>query len=132
MDQTISSESGQGQKAFDSCVGRSIVPGVQYTVLDSNRIIFEYLGGLVEGLQIPKRPFILCIVDIFKETTKNRELGIVMVHLTMRRVFQIFERISLLIESRNGVENIVGMMKLREIYRKRLAILGPSYGKMNS
>src|SRR3972149_3008401 len=49
---------------------------------------------------------------------------------TMRRVFQIFEGISLLIESRNGVENIVGMMNLREIHRKILALMGSSYEKM--
>ncbi len=49
---------------------------------------------------------------------------------TMRRVFQIFEGISLLIESRNGVENIVGMMNIREIHRKILALLGSNYEKM--
>lgn len=49
---------------------------------------------------------------------------------TMRRVFQIFEGISLLIESRDGDEKIVGMMNLREIHRKILALLGASYEKM--
>jgi hypothetical protein len=48
----------------------------------------------------------------------------------MRRVFQIFEGISLLIESRDGDEKIVGMMNLREIHRKILALLGSSYEKM--
>ncbi len=49
---------------------------------------------------------------------------------TMRRVFQIFEGISLLIESRDGDEKIVGMINLREIHRKILALLGASYEKM--
>jgi hypothetical protein len=48
----------------------------------------------------------------------------------MRRVFQIFEEISLLIESRDGDEKIVGMINLREIHRKILALLGTSYEKM--
>jgi transposase len=49
---------------------------------------------------------------------------------TMRRVFQIFEGISLLIESKDGNGKIVGMMNLREIHRKILALLGASYEKM--
>lgn len=49
---------------------------------------------------------------------------------TMRRVFQMFEGISLLIKLRNGVERIAGMLNLREIHRKILALLGKSYEKM--
>ncbi len=49
---------------------------------------------------------------------------------TMRRVFQMFEGISLLITLRNGVGRIVGMMNLREIHRKILALVGKSYEKM--
>ncbi len=52
------------------------------------------------------------------------------VNPTMRRVFQIFEGITLLIDSRNGVENIVGMMNLKEIHRKILALLGSNYEKI--
>ena len=49
---------------------------------------------------------------------------------TMRRVFQMFEGISLLIRLRNGVERIAGILNLREIHRKILALLGKSYEKM--
>ncbi len=49
---------------------------------------------------------------------------------TMRRVFQLFEGISLLFESRNGVEILVGTMNLREIHRKILALMGSNYEKM--
>lgn len=52
------------------------------------------------------------------------------VNPTMRRVFQIFEGISLLIESRDGNEKIVGMMNLKEIHRKILALLGSGYEKI--
>ncbi len=45
-------------------------------------------------------------------------------------VFQIFEGNSQLIESRNGVEIIVGIMNLREIHRKILALMGSSYEKI--
>ncbi len=52
------------------------------------------------------------------------------VNPTMRRVFQIFEGISLLIESKDGNEKIVGMINLKEIHRKILALLGSAYEKI--
>jgi hypothetical protein len=48
----------------------------------------------------------------------------------IEQLAQDFERISLLIESKEGNEKIVGMTNLREIHIKILALLGASYEKM--
>ncbi len=49
MNQTISSESDQAQKAFDSRIGRSVVPGVQYRVPDSDRISLNMQAAWQRG-----------------------------------------------------------------------------------
>ncbi len=49
---------------------------------------------------------------------------------TMRRVFQMFEGITLLIKMKNGVERIVGILNIKEIHRKILALMGREYEKM--
>ncbi len=48
----------------------------------------------------------------------------------MRRVFQMFEEVTVLLRLRNGVERIAGMLNLRDIHRKILALSGKSYEKM--
>ncbi len=49
---------------------------------------------------------------------------------TMRRVFQMFDGISLLIVLENGVEKIVGVLNLTEIQKKILSLMGEDYEKM--
>jgi len=49
---------------------------------------------------------------------------------TMRRVFQMFDGISLLIILENEVEKIVGVLNLTEIQKKILSLLGEDYKKM--
>ncbi len=49
---------------------------------------------------------------------------------TMRWVFQIFDGIHLLVELRDGIENIVGILNIKEIHRKILALLGTDYEKI--
>ena len=49
---------------------------------------------------------------------------------TMRRVFQMFDGISLLIVLENEVEKIVGVLNLTEIQKKILSLLGEDYKKM--
>lgn len=70
-----------------------------------------------------------------KALEENREsipnqLGKPTMKPTMRRVFQMFDGISLLINLENDVEKIVGMLNLNEIQRKILALLGGDYEKM--
>ncbi|MCX9084841.1 MAG: IS1634 family transposase [Candidatus Methanoperedens sp.] len=49
---------------------------------------------------------------------------------TMRRVFQMFDGISLLILLENEVEKIVGVLNLTEIQKKILSLMGGDYEKM--
>ena len=66
----------------------------------------------------------------FRNETVPDQKGKPTANPTMRRIFQIFEGISLLIESRDGNVKIIGVMNLREIHRKILALLGSNYEKM--
>ena len=64
-----------------------------------------------------------------KESIPN-QLGKQTMKPTMRRVFQMFDGISLLIVLENEVEKIVGVLNLIEIQRKIFALLCEDYKKM--
>jgi transposase len=64
-----------------------------------------------------------------KESIPN-QLGKPTMKPTMRRVFQMFDGISLLIVLENEVEKIVGVLNLTEIQKKILSLMGGDYEKM--
>ncbi len=64
-----------------------------------------------------------------KESIPN-QLGKQTMKPTMRRVFQMFDGISLLIVIENEVEKIVGVLNLTEIQKKILSLMGGDYEKM--
>ncbi len=64
-----------------------------------------------------------------KETIPDQK-GKPTIKPTMRWIFQLFDGIHLLIELKNGIERIVGILNLKEIHRKILALLGANYEKM--
>jgi transposase len=64
-----------------------------------------------------------------KESIPN-QLGKQTMKPTMRRVFQMFDGISLLIVLENEVEKIVGVLNLTEIQKKILSLMGEDYEKM--
>ncbi len=64
-----------------------------------------------------------------KESIPN-QLGKPTMKPTMRRVFQMFDGITVLIVLENQVEKIVGILNLTEIQKKILALMGEDYKKM--
>ncbi len=64
-----------------------------------------------------------------KESIPN-QLGKPTMKPTMRRVFQMFDGISLLIVLENELEKIVGVSNLTEIQKKILSLMGDDYEKM--
>lgn len=64
-----------------------------------------------------------------KESIPN-QLGKPTMKPTMRRVFQMFDGITVLIVLENEVEKIVGILNLTEIQKKILALMGEDYKKM--
>jgi transposase len=64
-----------------------------------------------------------------KESIPN-QLGKPTMKPTMRRVFQMFDGISLLIVLENEIEKIVGVLNLTEIQKKILSLMGEDYEKM--
>jgi transposase len=64
-----------------------------------------------------------------KESIPN-QLGKPTMKPTMRRVFQMFDGITVLIVLENEVEKIVGILNLTEIQKKILALMGDDYKKM--
>lgn len=64
-----------------------------------------------------------------KESIPN-QLGKPTMKPTMRRVFQMFDGITVLIDLENEVEKIVGILNLTEIQKKILALMGEDYKKM--
>ena len=64
-----------------------------------------------------------------KESIPN-QLGKSTMKPTMRRVFQMFDGITVLIVLENEVEKIVGILNLTEIQKKILALMGEDYKKM--
>lgn len=64
-----------------------------------------------------------------KESIPN-QLGKPTMKPTMRRVFQMFDGITVLIVLENEVEKIVGILNLTEIQKKILALMGEGYKKM--
>jgi len=64
-----------------------------------------------------------------KESIPN-QLGKPTAKPTMRRVFQMFNGITLLIGLKDNVEKIIGMLNIEGIHRKILALMGEDYEKM--
>jgi transposase len=64
-----------------------------------------------------------------KESIPN-QLGKPTAKPTMRRIFQIFHGITLLISLEDNFEMIIGMLNIEEIHRKILALMGENYEKM--
>ncbi len=64
-----------------------------------------------------------------KESIPN-QLGKPTATPTMRRVFQMFHGITLLISLEDNVEKIIGMLNIEKIHRKILALMGENYEKM--
>lgn len=65
-----------------------------------------------------------------KKDSIPNQLGKQTMKPTMRRVFQMFDGISLLIVLENEVEKIVGVLNLTEIQKKILSLMGEDYEKM--
>jgi transposase len=65
-----------------------------------------------------------------KNESIPNQLGKQTMKPTMRRIFQMFDGISLLIVLENEVEKIVGVLNLTEIQKKILSLMGEDYEKM--
>lgn len=65
-----------------------------------------------------------------KKDSIPNQLGKPTMKPTMRRVFQMFNGITVLIVLENEVEKIVGVLNLTEIQKKILALMGEDYKKM--